>query len=164
MRSLNVLKCHLRWVGAPPGNMHRPCKVLFDSAGAGGQDAECLILFYSSNANTNTKHSTLNLNRNGNKPQTQTQTSTFIPNSQTANCRVGTWMCLVIAMNAQEPRPPCVQRHMFLRQDALGKPPVPMIDDGERQPPPEPKTLAVVATTTSNATAVTTMTTQHGSR
>jgi hypothetical protein len=73
-------------------------------------------------------------------------------------------MCLVIAMNAQEPRPPCVQRRMFLRQDALGKSPVPMINDGERQPPPEPKTLAVAATTTSNATAVTTMTTQHGSR
>jgi hypothetical protein len=33
--------------------MHGPCKVLFDSAGAGGQDAECLFLFYSSNANTN---------------------------------------------------------------------------------------------------------------
>jgi hypothetical protein len=84
--------------------MHRPCKVLFDSADAGGQDAECLFLFYSSNANTNTKHSTLNLNRNSNsnKPQTQIQTSTFIPNSQTANFRVGTWMCLVIAMNAQE--------------------------------------------------------------
>ena len=117
----HLLKCHLRWVGAPPGNMHRPCKVLFDSAGAGGQDAECLFLFYSSNANANTKHSTLNLNRNSNKPQTQTQTSTFIPNSQTANCRVGTWMCLVIAMNAQEPRPPCVQRRVFLLQDALGK-------------------------------------------
>jgi hypothetical protein len=87
----------------------------------------------------NTVHSTLN--RNSNKPQTQT--SAFIPNSQTANCPVGTWMCLAIAMNAQEPRPPCVQRRMFLRQDAFGKSPVPMIDDGERQPPPEPKTLAV---------------------
>jgi hypothetical protein len=73
-------------------------------------------------------------------------------------------MCLVIAMNAQEPKPPCVQRHMFLWQVALGKSPVLMIDDGERQPPSDPKTLAVVATTTTNATTVTTMTTQHGSR
>jgi hypothetical protein len=30
-------------------------------------------------------------------------------------------MCLVIAMNAQEPRPPCVQRRVFLLQNALGK-------------------------------------------
>jgi hypothetical protein len=64
--------------------MHGPCKVLFGNAGAGGQDAACLFLFYSSNANANTKHGTLN--RNSNKPQTQT--STFIPNSQTANCPV----------------------------------------------------------------------------
>jgi hypothetical protein len=112
-------------VGAPPGNIHGPCNVLFDSAGAGGQAAACLFLLHSSNANTNTKQNTLNRNSNKPQTQTQTQTSTFIPNSQTANYPVGTWICLAIAMNAQEPRPPCVQRRMFLRQDALGKSPVP---------------------------------------
>ena len=84
-----VLKCHLRWVGAPPGNMHRPCKVLFDSAGAGGQDAECLFLFYSSNSNTNTKHSTLNLNRNSNKPQ-HTNTNKHI-HSKLTNRQLPSW-------------------------------------------------------------------------
>jgi hypothetical protein len=49
---------------------------------------------------------------------------------------------------------------MFLWQDALGKSPVPMIDDGGAATAACAKTLA----TTSNATAVTTMTTQHGSR
>ena len=31
-----LLKCHLRWVGAPPGNMHVPFSALFDGAWAGG--------------------------------------------------------------------------------------------------------------------------------
>jgi hypothetical protein len=79
--------------------MHVTLSVVFDSVGAGSQDTACLFLLYPLNANAN-------ISTFRNKPQTQPSTSTFMPNSQTAHCPVGTWMCLVIAMNAQEPKSP----------------------------------------------------------